>query len=94
MAIAGALGLAVQFVPDPDATVSRRWQRRRAMTVRDNHLVARAAIRRAAPIVLAERARKGGLARWAGASAEAKAEAIAVMNRARLARRASSTKAA
>src|SRR5262245_20322700 len=29
MSIVGALGLAVTLVPDPDATVARRWEKRR-----------------------------------------------------------------
>ena len=36
MAIAGALGLAVQLVPDPDAKVAGRWERRQIVCVRAN----------------------------------------------------------
>jgi hypothetical protein len=60
MMLAQTLGLAVQFVPDPEARMQRRWQRRINSYMRPNDRVSKAAIKKATPIVVAELARKGG----------------------------------
>jgi hypothetical protein len=68
MMIVGALGCGLALVPDPQAAIRRRWERRLDSRVRDNGRIGKEAIRKARPLVLAELARRGGLARWAGAT--------------------------
>jgi hypothetical protein len=88
MAIAGALGLAVQFVPDPDSTVAGRWTRRREdQARRQDGRISKAAIRKARPLVLAAAARAAAKARWETATPAARAAVVAKLNAARAAKR-------
>jgi hypothetical protein len=87
MMFAGALGLAIQFLPDPDAKIARRWERRKEQRVHDNGRISKVAIKRARPIVLAESARRAASALWAGKTPEQRQAHIARMNIARAARR-------
>lgn len=67
MSIVGALGLGVQLVEDPASLVGRRWVRRKKNGVVDSR-ISKLALRRAAPVVMAEAGRKGGTIRWKGVS--------------------------
>jgi hypothetical protein len=94
-ALLDALGLSGTLYADPAkaARLSRRWDKRRANRVRENGSgrIAKAAIARVRPVVLAELAAKGGAARWAGSTAGERAAAVEKMNSARLAKRRAST---
>jgi hypothetical protein len=65
-----------------------------ARTVRQDHpRVSKEAMKRARPILMAELARKGALARWAGKTPEQRAAMVAQMNAARMAKRRTGTSA-
>jgi hypothetical protein len=85
-----ALGLHAVLMIDEarEARMRTRWERqgqRQERGVRDNHRVGRDMVRRARPVVLTELGRKGGSARWAGSTPEARAAHVQKMNAARLA---------
>jgi hypothetical protein len=82
MAIAGALGLAVQLLPDPDARVQPRWERHSESYVERDRRLSKAAIKKATPIVVAELASKGGRSRWANSTPEQRLEVGKFLGRA------------
>jgi hypothetical protein len=77
MAIAGALGYAVQFVEDPDTALRQRWTKRRHEPA-DNGRLSR--LRRARAEAVAELASKAARARWAKATPQQRQAHIAMMN--------------
>jgi hypothetical protein len=85
MSLIGALGLAVQFVDDPDRirAVRGRWRRRSDPQVCPPTLT----IGQARPVVLSRAARKAAKARWARSTPEARAAVVAALNTARAAKR-------
>jgi hypothetical protein len=89
-ALLRALGLSGTLYADPAKAIGPA-DRRQAKGVRNKHRVGKEAIRRARPVVMQELARKGGAARWAGSTPEARAAMIARMNAARLAKRRAGT---
>jgi hypothetical protein len=84
-ALLDALGLSGTLYVDPAkvARMGRRWQRRREAGVREPARLAKAAIARARPLVMAEPARRGGKARWAGATDEQRRVAVRQLAEAR-----------
>jgi hypothetical protein len=81
----GALGLKLLVVVDVGAAkrMASRWQRRNETTVHPAMLT----IRQARPVILSRAARKAAHARWADTTPEQRAEFIAMLNRARAAKR-------
>jgi hypothetical protein len=76
------------------ARMQRAWDRegrRRERAVRPAARIAKAALARARPLVMAELARKGAVKRWAGATPEQRAAAVDKMNAARLSKRRAGT---
>jgi hypothetical protein len=59
--VPGALGCGLANIPDPDAKVSRRCERRIEGYVQRDRRIGKQAVKKTKPIVLAELARKGGL---------------------------------
>jgi hypothetical protein len=74
---------AVVLVEDPDATVKRRWQKRRSSGAKTWPM----SVKRARPIVLANAARKAVRARWARLTPEQRQAVVAALNAARAAKR-------
>lgn len=72
----GALGVGVVLVEDAEAAkrMAHRWDRRNADRVRDNGRVAKSAIARTRPAVLADLGRKAAAARWRDKSPEQRRE--------------------
>jgi hypothetical protein len=63
--------------PEKAQRIADRWEKRDAIKCRHaTSKLAKSALRKARPIVLAELARKGGQARWKGTTAEQRREAM------------------
>jgi hypothetical protein len=86
MTLVGALGLAVQLVPDPETQVQGRWQKRLTPPrVGGNGRLSR--LRRARADAVAELASKGGRSRWADKTPEQRQAYVAMLNAARAGKR-------
>jgi hypothetical protein len=91
-ALAGALGLAVVLVEDPDAKVRRRWQRRQESMAPRKRRIGR--LRRLKSEAIQELARHAGKARWAGTDPDSLRQHMSELAKRRWAMRAGSHQAA
>jgi hypothetical protein len=94
MAIAGALGLAVQFVPDPNTKVAHRWERRSDKCVHDNGLIGKGSSNARGPSCWPGWRARVLLSVGERRHRRKRAATVHRLNKARLARRAGTSKAA
>ena len=88
IAFAGALGLAVQLVPDPDCKVAERWEKRDERAAHGKRSgISKAALKKARTILLSEWATKANAKRWGRTTPEERAAVVAKLNAARARKR-------